>query len=517
MQTKELTDKSRLTKFELAFLILSATITITIVSTCSPLYPFNPWDDANCFFTLGRGIIHGSVPYRDLYDQKGPIIYFIYAFAAFLSERSFIGVWIVESIAASLYAVFTWKTAKLFLDTPKYSLTVMPLFLATVYTTGMFNFGGNTEELCFPLLTVALYFCLRSFVINNDLPGNKDAFMSGLITASLFWTKYTLLGFMAAFILIILVVSIRRKQFSRLWSLVWRFLCGFVIITIPVILYFAITKSLNSLWEEYFVNNMLFYLDSSDLPMLARIPIIKNIYITLHCLFSTLRYNPSFGILFLITLASLFCIDKKHRVKTIVLFTITFALSAGFIFTKPGFVYYYGYILSYALCLAVIPVIKLETMIIKRFSNNTSLFKLISGVLLSSLFIFVMFSCKNLYLIFQPKEFLSQYRIAETIKQTENAKVLTYDVMDAGFFTAAEIMPCNRFYCFHNNENEYKAVEEEKNRLIKEGFYDYIVTYYHCEASWDNYEQVQEETGLYAGNDKKLITEGYRLFKKKQN
>lgn len=517
MQTKKLTDKSKLTKFELVFLILTATITLTVVSTCSPLYPFNPWDDANCFFTLGRGIIHGSVPYRDLYDHKGPVIYFIYAFAAFLSESSFVGVWIIESITASIYAVFTWKTAKLFLDTPKYSLAVMPLFIATVYTTGMFNFGGNAEELCFPLLTVAFYFCLRAFVIKNDLPGNKEAVISGLITAVLFWTKYTLLGFMAAFILIILVVSIRRKQFSRLWSLVWRFLCGFVIITIPVILYFAITKSLNSLWEEYFVNNVRFYLDSSDLSMLARIPVIKNIYITIHCLISTLIYNGTFGILFLITLASFICINKKNRAKTIVLFLITFALSAGFIFTKPGFVYYYGYILAYALCLAVIPVIKLETMLIKRFSNNDSLFKLISGVVLSALFILVMFSCKNLYLILQPKEFLSQYRIAETIKQTENAKVLTYDVMDAGFFTAAGIMPSNRFYCYHNNETEYKEVAEEKNRLIKEGFYDYIVTYYHCEAAWDNYEQVQEETGLYAGNDCKVITEGYKLYKRKQS
>ena len=380
----------------------------------------------------------------------------------------------------------------------------------------MFNFGGNAEELCFPLLTVAFYFCLRAFVIKNDLPGNKEAVISGLITAVLFWTKYTLLGFMAAFILIILVVSIRRKQFSRLWSLVWRFLCGFVIITIPVILYFAITKSLNSLWEEYFVNNVRFYLDSSDLPMLARIPVIKNIYITIHCLISTLIYNGTFGILFLITLASFICINKKNRAKTIVLFLITFALSAGFIFTKPGFVYYYGYILAYALCLAVIPVIKLETMLIKRFSNNDSLFKLIFGVVLSALFILVMFSCKNLYLILQPKEFLSQYRIAETIKQTENAKVLTYDVMDAGFFTAAGIMPSNRFYCFHNNETEYKEVAEEKNRLIKEGFYDYIITYYHCEAAWDNYEQVQEETGLYVGNDCKVITEGYKLYKRKQ-
>ena len=514
MQRKELKDNCRLTKFELAFLILSATITITIVSTCSPLYPFNPWDDANCFFTLGRGIKHGLVPYRDLYDHKGPVIYFIYFFAALISEKSFIGIWIFECVAASVYAVFTWKTVKLLFEAPKYSLTVIPLFLGTVYTSGMFNFGGNAEELCFPLLTIAFFFCLRSIVIDNELPNNKEAFISGLITSFLFWIKYTLLGFMAAFILIILIISIWRKQFKNLYALVWRFLSGFVLITIPVILYFAMTKSLNSLWEEYFINNIRFYLDSSQLPLLGRIPVIKNIYFTIHCLTSTLIYNPSFGVLFLVTLGSLFCVEKRYRKKMFVVIIVTFALAAGFIFTKPAYVYYYGYILAYCLGLSVIPVIKLETYLVKRFSNNSSFIKLISGVILSVFFVLTLVSSKNMYLILKPKEFLSQYRVANTISRTENAKVVTYDVMDSGFFTAAGILPSNRFYCFHNNENEYTEVAEEKNRLIKESFYDYIITYYHCDSKWDNYVLIQEETGPYAGNDGKLITEGYKLYKK---
>ena len=89
MRSRELDAKGKLTKPELAILIISATVTITVVSACSPLFPFNPWDDANCFFTLGRGIIHGLVPYRDLYEQKGPLLYFIYALAALISEKSF--------------------------------------------------------------------------------------------------------------------------------------------------------------------------------------------------------------------------------------------------------------------------------------------------------------------------------------------------------------------------------------------------------------------------------------------
>ena len=162
MQRQELKAGKKDTRKELAFLIISAVVTITIVSTCSPLYPFNPWDDANCFFTLGRGIIHGMVPYRDLYEQKGPLLYFLYAAAALISEKAFTGAWVLECIAASVYAVFSWKIVKLITDPPKYLVAVMPLFLCIVYTSKLFNFGGNAEELFFPLITILLYVGLKA-------------------------------------------------------------------------------------------------------------------------------------------------------------------------------------------------------------------------------------------------------------------------------------------------------------------------------------------------------------------
>ena len=135
MGSKELNAKGKLSKQELAILIISSLVTITFVSASSPLYPFNPWDDANCFFTLGRGIIHGMVPYRDLYEQKGPLLYFIYALATLITEKSFIGAWIAECIMASLFAIFSWKTAKLFTDPPKFAISIIPLFLGLTYST----------------------------------------------------------------------------------------------------------------------------------------------------------------------------------------------------------------------------------------------------------------------------------------------------------------------------------------------------------------------------------------------
>ena len=49
---------------------------LTICTKSSFLYPLNNGSDIQCFFTVGKGMMHGLVPYRDLVEQKGPLLYF---------------------------------------------------------------------------------------------------------------------------------------------------------------------------------------------------------------------------------------------------------------------------------------------------------------------------------------------------------------------------------------------------------------------------------------------------------
>ena len=74
--------------------------------------------------------------------------------------------------------------------------------------------------------------------------------------------------------------------------------------------------------------------------------------------------------------------------------------------------------------------------------------------------------------------------------------------------------PINSIVSTTMKQHTYTAVSEEKERLIKEGYFDYIVTYYFCECNWENYKFIGEETGIYVGNDGKKITEGYKLYKR---
>ena len=73
--------------------LLAAFVAITLMSECSFLYPINDWNDAQCFFTVGRTISSGKVLYRDIYEQKGPLLYFLHACVDWLPFEAQIPFW----------------------------------------------------------------------------------------------------------------------------------------------------------------------------------------------------------------------------------------------------------------------------------------------------------------------------------------------------------------------------------------------------------------------------------------
>ena len=86
-----------------------AALVLLFTSQCSPLYPINVWGDANCLLTVGRSdeARRGALS-RDIYEQKGPLLYLIHAAAACLSDTGFSGVYLMEipALTAALYAAY---------------------------------------------------------------------------------------------------------------------------------------------------------------------------------------------------------------------------------------------------------------------------------------------------------------------------------------------------------------------------------------------------------------------------
>ena len=92
-------------------IILCFMIALIIALTFS-LCPINGQSagiDSSVFLYIGKQMQHGAVPYRDLFDHKGPLLFFIQYFGLLLSGEKFFGVWIIELVCLTMAIYFTYR------------------------------------------------------------------------------------------------------------------------------------------------------------------------------------------------------------------------------------------------------------------------------------------------------------------------------------------------------------------------------------------------------------------------
>ncbi len=503
-----------LKRSELLILLISAVVIMLFVSASSPLYPFNVWDDTNVYFSVGRGILEGSVPYRDLYEQKGPIFLFMYALSALISRTDFTGLWVFECLAAFVFAVFSWKSVKLFVDPPVFVTGIVPVYMSAVYTIGMFNFGGSTEEFCFPLLSVALYIALKMIRrAGGTLPSSSEALVCGIITSILFWTKYTFLGFMAGFILIIIIKAVKYRKIKELGKDILFFLTGFVALSVPVFIYFGVNGALSSLWDSYFINNIFNYYASTEYSGIYAYAFVRFFMFPVMGLITSFRMFPDYAVMMLLSLAGVIFFERKYRKDVLIMVLVTMFVSLKFIFSRSIFIYYYGYILSFFFVFALILVVRGIKFLLDYKKERYKIIQLLSVLCFAVITANLLFLCKNIYLISVDKEDLSQFKFAQIINQTEDAKIITYDIIDGGFYLASGVSPCNRYFTYMNFiENNEEAIEEQ-DRLVEEGYFDYIITYYDG-YDWDNYELISQSEDDYCDYTKEFYVVRYCIYQR---
>ena len=136
-------DEKHQTLLRMGFALLASFAVLTVCSKNSFLYPMNDWVDVNCFFTVGRGMRHGLTPYLDLYEQKGPLLYAVFALAAWISETSFLGVFLIEAACFAAFLYFSGRTAEVLSGNPlAFGLTAAGLGIG-IPLSPAFSHGGS--------------------------------------------------------------------------------------------------------------------------------------------------------------------------------------------------------------------------------------------------------------------------------------------------------------------------------------------------------------------------------------
>ncbi len=160
----------------------------------SPLFLFNDWYDANIYFTMGKGFFNGYVPYVDLIDNKGPLLYLIYGLSWLIDHTGFFGVYIFQSAFVSLSIVYAYRLAGLFIKNSGIAfaaaiLSPLPMLFEKYYALGFNLGGGGPDEFCRALLVVSLYY----FALYSMEPNRyrlRHTAIQGVLFACVFLMKF---------------------------------------------------------------------------------------------------------------------------------------------------------------------------------------------------------------------------------------------------------------------------------------------------------------------------------------
>lgn len=223
--------------------------------TTSPLYTDVGYDSA-MFQTIGKYWAQGYLPYVDLFDHKGPLIFFINAVGYALCGRT--GVFILEVLTLALsewLAFVLLKEAKL----PRIAALAAAVFLP-FFTAMNWQEGNTTEEYILPLLFASYLLMLRwCAAVERGVFRHlaRYAFVYGLAFAFALLTRVTnALGLClgVAFIVIALIV---KREWKNLFANAGMFILGSALLILPFCIYFAAHGALYDMWY----GTLLFNLD----------------------------------------------------------------------------------------------------------------------------------------------------------------------------------------------------------------------------------------------------------------
>ncbi len=489
------------------FFLFSACAILFVASRSSFLYPLNNWDDANSYFSMGKALFSGRLLYRDVFDQKGPYLYFFYGLAYLISHTTFAGVFLLELILGFFDILGFYRILRLYLSHGT-AVALAPVSFALLCASRSFWWGGAAEEICLPFLVWGLYLSLSYFQreYGKGVMPLKTVLLGGILAGFIANIKFTLLGFFFAWMMCAGFSYLGHKDLLGGIRACFVFLFGMFLPFVPWLVYFGIRHGLYDWYWGYVYVNVFVYNESGA--MEGGIP--DRIYTLAKLLYNLMLANKPWFVPVIPGLIYAFLHGGQKFLAR-----LTPLLLFGFLFLG---IFIGGRELPYyVLPLSVFTVtgVALAGRIgEKLFQIREDSVHLVWGILLTvCLTAFVFLTSMNVPFMKQKKEdfFLFRFR-DEILAEKEDPTLLNVGCLDAGLYTLCDIVPNCRYFQTQTWHTEDPGLDPyaEQDRYLAEGLTDYVLVRGDApEVLFDRYELMDSEEYGWDG-----LSFTYSLYRK---
>ncbi len=218
-------------------------------------FPQNPFygiyfGDTSVYEYVGKRITEGAIPYRDIFDHKGPIVYLWHALGYKIYPMY--GAWLLEVIWLFLSLVLCLHIIKKYVsDNIAFFLT---LFIPLIFN--LFDTIGNTESLSLLPLTYFVYIA-QQYTTSERLK-KSTAFIIGFLCFILIMIKPNHLATPLIICLYIAISQLKNKKFKELLHFIIFGLTGFLLPTAIILLWLYHNNALPDFYNTYIAFNLLY-------------------------------------------------------------------------------------------------------------------------------------------------------------------------------------------------------------------------------------------------------------------
>ncbi len=232
--------------------VLIAAIAFLICLPNSPSLLEMPQRDSGVFLYVGQQISQGKVPYRDVWDHKGPLIYYINAIGLAITGGSRWGVWFIEYLNIFFSAVIGQITLQRSFGKTASIFATVAWLLALSRTL---NGGNFTEEYALLLQFSAIYFFTR----RDD--SHFYSFLIGVTAALSFLLRANIVGIWFSIVLLVAILGLQNQSWRSSVHSLLLMLAGFATIIGITTFYFWNNDALVQFLDAAYRYN--FYYSSS--------------------------------------------------------------------------------------------------------------------------------------------------------------------------------------------------------------------------------------------------------------
>ncbi len=259
--------------------VLMAVLVLSLLSvTTSPVFSNSYTNDSSVYQLLGKYWAKGFLPYVDIWEQKGPFIFFVNAIG-YLMTGDRIGVFVIQVVFWAVSTFLTYKTSRLsFAVTPSLLLTTIIIIVAASALQG----GDMTEEFVLPFIIASIWLVYRWLARVEktdeiDHPASY-AFVYGLVLGSSAMSRLTNALGICGVVFVIVLILVRRGKWTNLCHNALAYVGGVAVVVLPFVCYFAFHGALGDMLYGTFVFPLSYAAGSEN--HLNELPVLKGFLLT---------------------------------------------------------------------------------------------------------------------------------------------------------------------------------------------------------------------------------------------